>query len=97
MRLLPSEQEAAMATIPDIMEVLRREGRYSISEPCNCGSHIQHNNGGNYHDIYGFAYDKEQYFIQRDTTCDLTAPAEWELSSIEEIEKILSECLADGW
>jgi hypothetical protein len=64
--------------------LFRRTGELSIYEPCNCGSHIRHNNGGNYHEIISLAHSEGEYFIKRDTTCELAIPAEWEKISEDE-------------
>lgn len=47
MRLLPSEREEAIKNAKARFEA---EGEFNIFEPCDCGSHIRHNNRGNYHD-----------------------------------------------
>ena len=75
MRLLPSEQGEA---IQDALEKFAETGSLVIHEPCDCGSHIRHNNGGNYHKIIRLCRDSDQEFVKWDTTCELTAPAMWE-------------------
>lgn len=76
MRLLPSEQEArTKAAIQEFQET----STLNICEPCDCGSHIRHNNGGNYHEIISLRRDSGQVFVMYDTTCELTPPAQWEV------------------
>lgn len=75
MYLLPSEQKAA------IEKALRRfdaYGYWHIAEPCDCGSQIRHNTGGNYHDVITLVRDLDQIFVKYDTTCTLTPPAQWQ-------------------
>ena len=72
MKLLPSEQkERAEKAI----KKFEKTGELSIFEPCNCGSHIRHNNGGNYHQLIFLKKDGEKNYIKRDTTCELVADA----------------------
>ena len=52
--------------------------RQPAIEPCDCGSRISHNNGGNYHDEIYLHRDGDEVFVKYDTTCELTPPAEWE-------------------
>lgn len=75
MRLLPSEQAAAMKKA---IEKFNSTGQLTIEEPCDCGNQVRHNNGGNYHDIIRLARDKGQTLIMEDTTSELEPPAEWE-------------------
>ena len=75
MNLLPSEQKKA---VEEAIKQYNEKGVLSIFEPCNCGSHIQHNNGGNYHDEIYLRCDEGQHFVKYDTTCELSEPAEWE-------------------
>ena len=75
MNLLPSEaKKRAKAAIQEF----EKTGRLTIYEPCDCGSQIRHNNGGNYHDIIRMAIDSGGIFVKYDTTCELVAPVEWE-------------------
>ena len=75
MNLLPSEQEKA---VEEAIKKYDETGKLNIFEPCNCGSHIRHNNGGNYHDEIYLWRDKEQHFVMYGSTCELDAPNEWE-------------------
>lgn len=60
-------------------------------EPCDCGSHIRHNNGGNYHDEIAFAIEGGNYFVKEDTTCELTVE-EWREVSKDEFWEIVESC-----
>ena len=75
MRLLPSEQgEAIEAALLEFAEL----GYLEISEPCNCGSQVRHNNGGNYHQIITLREDRGETYVKYDSTCELAPAAEWE-------------------
>ncbi len=86
MNLLPSEQrEHAESAIREFQE----EKFLAIHEPCDCGSHIRHNNGGNYHDIITLRRDSGQVFVKYGTTCELTPPVLWEVC--EDPEAVIRE------
>ena len=86
MHNLPSEQKQA---IKNAIAEFKEKGQLDIYEPCNCGSHIRHNNGGNYHDEIYLAKDDGKYFRKDDTTCELVEPAEWyEITEQEAFETI---------
>lgn len=73
--LLPSEQkERIEKAVSDFNET----GFLSIYEPCNCGSHVQHNTGGNYHDEIYLKRDSDVVFVKYETTCELVAPTKWQ-------------------
>lgn len=84
MRLLPSEK--AVAIEQAIKQFNEFEELY-IYEPCDCGSQIRHNNGGNYHDSLSLKRDEGRVYLKRETTCELTPDAEWELC--EDWEKVI--------
>lgn len=73
--LLPSEQEVRVKLA---FKQFQEVGRVSICEPCDCGSRVRHNNGGNYHERIYLKKDSGQVFVKYDTTCELVPPAEWE-------------------
>jgi len=58
--------------------IFLREKSLVIYEPCNCGSQIRHNNGGNYHEIIYLVIDDGKYFIMSDSTSDFAPTPEWE-------------------
>lgn len=74
MHLLPSEQKKR---IEESISTYDQTGSLMIEEPCDCGSHIRHDNGGNYHEFIKLKKDDEKDFIKTDTTCELNKPAEW--------------------
>jgi hypothetical protein len=81
MKNLPSEQKIAAEKAK---QKFKECGKLIISEPCDCGSHIRHNNGGNYHEIIHLAKDSGKFFRKDETTCELMEPAEWgEISEME--------------
>jgi len=91
---LPSEQKER---ISESIKEFNRTGSLVIDEPCNCGSHIRHNNGGNYHQVVTLKRDNTpqphnrrsgKVFVKYDNTCELTPPAEW-----EEIYRIEAEAV----
>lgn len=75
MHLLPSERKIALDTA---IKQYQETGELTISEPCNCGSHIRHNNGGNYHQTIYLRNDEGHHFVKYASTCELSEPAEWE-------------------
>ncbi|MHC4195647.1 MAG: hypothetical protein ACYSQZ_06855 [Planctomycetota bacterium] len=73
--LLPSEQkERLYKAIDEFVET----GELAIYEPCDCGSHVRHHNGGNYHQEIFLRRDSGKCFVKYDTSCELMPPAEWE-------------------
>ena len=76
MHLLPSEQKER---IEKAVKEFEESGSLSIFEPCNCGSHVRHNNGGNYHAEISLLRDTGQVFVRYETTCELTPEAEWQI------------------
>jgi len=92
MRLLPSEKEKAInETIIKLNEMTNGD-IISMYEPCDCGSHIQHNDGGNYHDIVKITKDSDKLFSKEDTTCELTPAAEWCEITQEKAIELIKEC-----
>lgn len=86
---LPSEhQEAVQKAIKKLEENCYLE----IHEPCNCGSHIRHNNGGNYHQIYEIRKDANDYYVKDDCTSELEPPAVWESRTKEEVYQLIQDC-----
>jgi hypothetical protein len=85
MYLLPSEQKEK---IEQAIEQFDKTGELSIFEPCDCGSHIQHNNGGNYHEEIYLKRDSGKVFVKYGTTCELVPLAHWaECNDFEEVIK----------
>lgn len=86
---LPSEQQEAVKTA---IEKLEKTGELSIVEPCDCGSYIKHNNGGNYHDWYDIKIDEGMYFVKEGNTCELNPPYTWESSTKEKVYQLIQDC-----
>ncbi len=80
--LLPSEQQER---IKKAIATLEETASLSIFEPCDCGNQISHNNGGNYHDEIYLKRDSGKTFVKYETTCELVAPAQWELCNDPEV------------
>ena len=59
--------------------------RLLLCEPCDCGSHIRHNSGGNYHDVVVIAKEGGEYYRKDESTCESSAPAEWFAATLEEL------------
>jgi|GEM_PF-4114873 hypothetical protein len=75
MKNLPNERKAnEFAALDKFIE----EGELTICEPCNCGSQIRHNNGGNYHQIVTLKKEGEHVFVQFSSTCELIDEEEWQ-------------------
>ncbi len=72
---LPSEQKEK---IEKAIKTFEGTGNLSIYEPCNCGSQVRHNNGGNYHTEIYLRRDSGDAFVKFETTCELVPRAEWE-------------------
>jgi hypothetical protein len=70
---------------------LRAEKKFSVDEPCNCGSQIRHNNGGNYHNEVDFAFDSGKWYARFGSTSELDNPAEWQESSLNEAEQYIRD------
>lgn len=75
MNLLPSQQKNR---IEEAIKNFDTNGKLVIYEPCNCGSHVRHNNGGNYHAIITLQQDDGKIFAKFDSTSELEPPVEWE-------------------
>lgn len=86
---LPSEQQEA---VKRAIAKLEKEKELYIEEPCDCGSHIRHNNGGNYHDWYDLKIDNGVYFIMEGSTCELESPSTWESATKEKVYQLIQDC-----
>jgi transposase-like protein len=86
---LPSEQQEA---VKKAIEKLEKMGELSIEEPCDCGSHIRHNNGGNYHTWYDITIDNGDYYIKEGCTSELEPPYTWKLSTREGVYSLIQNC-----
>ena len=85
MKLLPSELDARKIEIVGEIKAMKNGDKIYLSEPCDCGFHIRHNNGGNYHEEIVIAFDNGQYYRKDDSTCELSEPSEWFAVTLEEL------------
>ena len=88
MKLLPSEKAKA---IKEAIQEFEKNGHLTICEPCDCGSRIQHNNGGNYHCIISLERDIDRFFLKHETTSEFDPAAEWEEINKEMVIEIIQE------
>lgn len=58
--------------------ILRSGGKVRLQEPCDCGDHIRHNNGGNYHQVITLKYGYGKLHAKFGSTCELLPEPEWE-------------------
>lgn len=77
-RLLPTEAATRSA---DALAEFNETGRYTIQEPCDCGSQPRHTTGGNYHEKIELALDSGQLFIRYGSTCALEPEPEWQVAA----------------
>lgn len=97
MRLLPREQKEALARIPSLIEECVGGKIIELTEPCDCGSHIRHNNGGNYHEIRQIAHDEGVFYVRDRTTYEDSEWGHWCESTVAQVEDLLKACLREGW
>ena len=97
MRLLPSEQGVEIKRSLALLDGMEQGDRLHLDEPCNCGARIQHDNGGNYHEIITIAFDMGSYYVKYDTTCELVAAAEWDAITKEAAIDVVRERAKNGY
>lgn len=89
MRLLPSEQNRRAEHAKEEWAKLPEGEVFCLDEPCDCGAHIRHNNGGNPHEEWEFVKDSGKIFARYGNTSEYSQ-SEWEEISnqqvIQEIE-----------
>ena len=85
MRLLPSQKKAR---VEKALAELHANRCITVEEPCDCGSHIRHNNGGNYHQIMKFQEDSGRWYAQKDSTSQYYHPRLRE-STLAEAEEFI--------
>ena len=94
MLLLPSEQSEAQARAIRLFLDCRDVRLY---EPCDCGSQIRHNNGGNYHCILGFRMDAGEIYRAQTFTGDYGPPFDWGPVKFSEAIDEIAQRARDGW
>jgi hypothetical protein len=77
MRNLPSKQKVLIEEAIQGWAELPEGEIFYLEEPCNCGSQIRHNNGGNYHEVIEFCKDSGRIFAKHGSTYE-NDQAEWE-------------------
>jgi len=84
--ILPSEQtEQQVVALGKFLD----ERRLCLSQPCDCGGHIRHHNGGNYHQLVKLALDAGKAWISRTNTSDYSPPENYqEISFAEALEEV---------
>ena len=98
MKLLPIEQQKRVnETLPQLIDDAKNGNVVTLYEPCNCGSQVRHNNGGNYHEIVSVVKDKGKWYKKEDSTCELTEPSEWFETKEESVIETLKNALIEGW
>lgn len=95
-KLLPSEQTERQRSI--LMEFLTyvKHG-FQMNEPCDCGSQVRHNNGGNYHKIVEFTMDGGKVWRRSQTTSEYDQWGAWEEVSFGQAIEEIAELAALGW
>ena len=97
MRLLPREQKERLQQLPTILQKIKQGAIVYLDEPCDCGSHIRHNDGGNYHARIQIAYDDGRYYVKEGSTCRLLPPPEWEEATEDYVKRLIEEALKEDW
>jgi sarcosine oxidase delta subunit len=97
MRLLPSEIQAQLETALSCFFNLPENSSLILSEPCNCGHYIRHNNGGNYHEIIYLTRDCGRWFVKYDSTSQFMSDPQWEEVAEEEALKVIENRVELGY
>ena len=71
--------------------------KIKLSEPCDCGDHIRHNNGGNYHQIIDLESESGAFYKRSYDTADFKDIPEWEEISYKELMDTLRGALEDNY
>jgi hypothetical protein len=94
MQLLPSQQtEDQRAALARLIE----DGKVCLCEPCDCGSQVRHNNGGNYHDIIDFRLDGGKCWRSRTFTGDYAPADDWYEVPFGEAVDEIARLAAEGY
>ena len=67
-----------------------------MTEPCDCGVQVRHNNGGNYHEIYACRADAGRWFVRVGSTSDYD-DSEWEETEFVALLDGIQRRAADGY
>lgn len=93
MKLLPSTQTSRQI---EAMEKLI-SGELTLREPCDCGSQVRHNNGGNYHYIMEFRLDSGKCWKRTTSTSDYDEWSEWEEIPFGKAIEEIADLSAKDW
>jgi len=92
--LLPSRQSKLQCKA---VMLFLAEGGIQLDEPCDCGSHVRHNNGGNYHKVLRVRADSGKFYIQHDITYEDSTPSDWTDHPISDVLGLIVDKASDGW
>jgi hypothetical protein len=94
MRLLPSEQRQAQL---DALRLFVESGYIACRQPCDCGSQIRHNNGGNYHEIVKFRIDGGMFWRSKTFTGDYAPADDWHKIALGDAIEEIADHAQGGW
>jgi hypothetical protein len=94
MKLLPTKQTSAQQ---ESFLSFFETGKLELREPCDCGSMIRHNNGGNYHRIVEFRLDAGKCWRTETFTGDYGPPDDWKEVEFSEAVDEIASLSAEGW
>ncbi len=81
------------------IEKFEKTGNLYLIEPCDCGSQIRHNNGGNYHRVTELLRHSDGRVLVRESdTCELVAVLQWKNCPVtNDPHKIIRQRIDAGW
>lgn len=80
----------------DLLQNLKEGEELFFSEPCDCGSRIMHNNGGNYHQRQRItAVENGMFQFETWSTCDIEDDYTEEIVDAHRAHRIVAVCLED--
>ena len=85
-----------MDRINERIQTLQNRKELELHELCDCGDHIRHFNGGNYHKMHYYALRDGKIYKQETTTCEYTRWSEKYEITESELREDLAEC-SDWW
>lgn len=94
MLLLPTEQTVAQQKPLFYFATARK---VEVCEPCDCGSQIRHNNGGDYHTVISFRMDAGKCWRPETHTGDYGPPDDWQEIGFGAATDEMAVRAAEGW
>lgn len=73
-------------------KILHQNNKVKISEKCDCGMKILHNDGGNYHQQLKLKREEGRYWYKNDTTCKLVSK-KWKLIHPDELPEKINDII----